>query len=84
MSHACGTSKPCQSAKTSGLVYIYIYIYIYIYRESVSRFSRGTVLNTLKQSGINILRGKKDATTFPDKPVSGIASLFRGFKTPEE
>ena len=24
-----------------------IYIYIYIYRESVSRFSRGTVLNTL-------------------------------------
>ena len=45
-------------------------VYIYIYRESVSRFSRGTVLNTLKQSGINILRGKKDATTFPDKPVS--------------
>ena len=45
-------------------------IYIYIYRESVSRFSRGTVLNTLKQSGINILRGKKDETTFPDKPVS--------------
>ena len=32
----------------------------YIY----SQFSRGTVLNTLKQSGINILRGKKDATTF--------------------
>ena len=51
-------------------VYICIYIYMYIYRESVSRFSRGTVLNTLKQSGINILRGKKDATTFPDKPVS--------------
>ena len=24
------------------------------------------------------MRGKKDATTFPDKPVSGIASLFRG------
>ena len=44
--------------------YIYIYIYIYIDRESASRFSRGTVLNTLKQSGINILRGKKDATTF--------------------
>ena len=43
---------------------IYIYIYIYIYRESASRFSRGTVLNTLKQSGINILRGKKDATAF--------------------
>ena len=35
-----------------------------MYRESASRFSRGTVLNTLKQSGINILRGKKDATTF--------------------
>ena len=35
--------------------------YIYInYRESASRFSRGTVLNMLKQSGINILRGRKD------------------------
>ena len=43
---------------------------IYIYRKSASRFSRGTVLNTLKQSRINIMRGKKDATTFPDKPVS--------------
>ena len=32
--------------------------------ESASQFSRGTVLNTLKQSRINILRGKKDATTF--------------------
>ena len=41
-----------------------INIYTYTYRESASRFSRGTVLNTLKQSGINILRGKKDATTF--------------------
>ena len=30
-----------------------------MYRESASRFSRGTVLNTLKQSGINTLRGKK-------------------------
>ena len=47
-----------------------IYIYIYIYRKSASRFSRGTVLNTLKQSRINIMRGKKDVTTFPDKPVS--------------
>ena len=27
---------------------------------------------------INIMRGKKDGTTFPDKPVSWIASLFRG------
>ena len=36
---------------------------IYIYRESASRFSHGAVLNTLKQSGRNILRGKKDATT---------------------
>ena len=36
-----------------------INIYTYTYRESASRFSRGTVLNTLKQSGINILRGKK-------------------------
>ena len=36
-------------------------IYTYTYRESASRFSRGTVLNTLKQSGINIynIRGKK-------------------------
>ena len=24
------------------------------------------------------MRGKKDVTTFPDKPVSWIASLFRG------
>ena len=40
-------------------VYIYIYIYIYIYRKSASRFSRGTVLNMLKQSRINIMRGKK-------------------------
>ena len=47
----------------------YIYIYIYIYRKSASRFSRGTVLNTLKQSRINIMRGKKDVSTFPDKPV---------------
>ena len=51
-------------------IYIYIYIYIHIYRKSASRFSRGTVLNTLKQSRLNIMRGKKDAITFPDKPVS--------------
>ena len=51
-------------------IYIYTYIYIYIYRKSASQFSRGTVLNTLKQSRINIVRGKKDATTFPNKPVS--------------
>ena len=37
---------------------------IYIYRKSASRFSRGTVLNTLKQSRINITRGKKDATIY--------------------
>ena len=39
-----------------------INIYTYTYRESASRFSRGTVLNTLKQSGINIynIRGKKN------------------------
>ena len=41
-----------------------------VYRKSASRFSRGTVLNTLKQSRINIMRGKNDATTYPDKPVS--------------
>ena len=52
------------------LITVFLYIYISIYRESVSRFSRGTVLNTLMHCGINILRGKKDATTFPDKPVS--------------
>ena len=52
---------------------------VYIYRKSASRFSRGTVLNALKQSRINIMRGKNDATTYPDKPVSWIASLFRGF-----
>ena len=34
--------------KTNQHIYVHIYIYIYIYRESVSRFSRGTVLNTLK------------------------------------
>ena len=36
-----------------------MYIHIYTYRKSASRFSRGTVLNTLKQSRINIMRGKK-------------------------
>ena len=50
-------------------IYTYIHIYIYIYRKSASQFSRGTVLNTLKQSRINIMRGKKGATTFPIKPV---------------
>ena len=45
------------------------YIYI-LYRKSASQFLRGTVLNTLKQSRINIMRGKNDATAFPDKPVS--------------
>ena len=33
--------------------------------ESASRFSRGTVLNTLKQSGMNILRGKKEVHSDP-------------------
>ena len=33
--------------------------YINIYRKSASRFLRGTVLNALKQSRINIMRGKK-------------------------
>ena len=50
--------------RQTSYIYIYIYIYIFIYRESASRFSHGTVLNMLKQSKINILRGKKDATTF--------------------
>ena len=59
-----------QKAETVLSAVSYIYIYIYIYRKSASRFSCGTVLNTLKQSRINIMRGKKDVTTFPDKPVS--------------
>ena len=33
---------------------MYVYVYIYIYIYMY----------------INIMRGKKDATTFPDKPVS--------------
>ena len=37
-----------------------MYIYIYIYMYMY----------------INIMRGKKDATTFPDKPVLRIASLL--------
>ena len=37
---------------------------IYIYRRSASRFSRETVLNTLKQSRINIMRGKKIAILY--------------------
>ena len=57
-------------------IYIYIHIHIYTYRKSASRFSRVTVLNTLKQNRINIMRGKKDATTFPDKPVSCSCALF--------
>ena len=55
--------------------YVYVCMYIYLYRKSASRFSRGTVLNTLKQSRINIMRGKKDVTTFPDKPV-GLINYF--------
>ena len=39
------------------LVYIYIYIYIYIHIYIYIYI-------------INIMRGKKDATTFPEKPVS--------------
>ena len=44
-------------------IYLFTY-FIHIYRKSASRFSRGTVLNTLKQSRINIVRGKKDASLF--------------------
>ena len=44
------TAKSCTVLDT----YTYTYIYIYIYRKSAGRFSRGTVLNTLKQSRINI------------------------------
>ena len=40
-------------------------ICMYIYRKSASRFSRETVLNTLKQSRINIMRGKKLRPFFP-------------------
>ena len=53
---------------------MYICIYVYIYRKSASRFSRGTVLNTLKQSRINIMRGKKGRKTGLSGNV--VASLF--------
>ena len=71
----------CPLIGYSNIIYSNIYICMYVCRKSASRFSRGTVLNTLKQSRINIMRGKKDATTFPDKPVSWIASLFRGLNS---
>ena len=44
---------------------MYVYIYIYIYIKSASRFSRGTVLNTPKQSRTNIMRGKKGRNHIP-------------------
>ena len=47
-----GCSWVCHSGR--GERKVDIYIYIYIYRKSASQFSRGTVLNTLKQSRINI------------------------------
>ena len=63
-------NKTDEAQKAETALSVVSYIYIYIYRKSASRFSRATVLNTLKQSRINVLRGKKDATTFPDKPFS--------------
>ena len=51
-------------------LYAFCLLIYNIYRKSASRFARGTVLNTLKQSRINTMRRKKDAITFPDKPVS--------------
>ena len=44
--------------------------YTYIYIGSLQVDFHVEQLNTLKQSRINIMRGKNDATTFPDKPVS--------------
>ena len=55
-------------------IYVYMYICIYIYRKSASRFSCGTVLNTLKQSRINIMRGKKGRKIGLSGNV--VASLF--------
>ena len=52
---------------------------IYIYRESASRFSHGTVLNMLKQSEINILRGKKDATRFSQQACFVNRFTLQGF-----
>ena len=54
-------------------------MYIYIYREFASQFSCGTVLNMLKQSGINILRGKKDATTFSQQACFVNRLTLQGF-----
>ena len=67
---SCQVALSCFTLYYFILFILYLKVYIYIYRKSASRFSRGTELNTLKQSRINIMRGKKDATTFPDKPVS--------------
>ena len=50
------------------------YILYYTY-ESASR----TVLNTLKQRGINILRGKKDATTFSQQACFVNCFTLQGF-----
>ena len=44
--------------------------------ESVSRFSRGTVLNTLKQSGINIKPLKSEAIHETGLSGNVVASFF--------
>ena len=41
-------------------IYVCVCVFVCVYRKSASRFSRGTVLNALKQSRINIMRGKND------------------------
>ena len=63
--HLRGVSMTPINTVATALEFFSLHIYIYIYRKSAGRFSRGTVLNTLKQSRINIMRGKKDVTTFP-------------------
>ena len=63
-------------------------VYIYIYPALLQRIEH---CSTRKSTGrlpiylyiyiyiyINIMRGKNEATTYPNKPVSWIASLFRG------
>ena len=53
---------------------------IYIYRKSASLFSRRTVLNTLKQSRINIMRGKKGRNYISRQACFVNRFTLQGFK----
>ena len=52
------------------------FAYIYIYRKSANRFSHGTVLNTLKQSRINIKPLKSEAIHETGLLGNVVASFF--------